>query len=741
MAQPSTFVVEIEFTAGVWTDVSAYLIYSEGVTIQRGRVSVLDAPQISTLSLALRGNDGRFTPGYNGGPYFPNVVPNKRIRVTVAGSVRFLGYIDRWEPRYPGGGQSDIAVSVSATCRMRLMARRALQSTYAEQARALSSSASVWPLDEAIGQVDNNALADVLGQREPVNVWTPKSYYGSATRGVDTGVTYSPKGLDIVPQGPLPSSSLWSGKSLRLPVMPAATAWTLAWWVKPYRIDGGTANYFSGNAYDPGFGTGAAAYDYMLNYQGGSWSVQHTAGGAHSAYLPLSLTGGTAYTPTAGTWMHIALTFDSSGGGRCEAFVNGVSVGSTIGPFSSTASPYRPNIGGARNESAWYGTTLATTVGYSPGNPGGTYTGVAYIPAAVSAADALALYNAGWNGFDGEGALARAQRLASYAGTTVPAGDADTLACGPLDTEGSDVVTLGQDLSLSAVGAFYCEPDGDLTWHNSRDRRASLTPAATFSNEADTDGGTFALPISEEMFANTITVTMQGGPSYTVRDAASVAAIGVVSLEATYNLSTIDQARDRAGWYEAAYGVPAPRISSLTVDMLTSSTAGIYTTVHALDLDSRIRITGLPVYGPASQVDAIIEGVTEYYATDAARVTFDCSPADVPGTVMIADNSGPYAAAYDLAARLDGDGTQTLNGAVTAVATSISVNVPSVAFTQTDVPFDIELDGERLTVTAAAAPSAGTQTLTVTRGVDGTNAVAHTGGTAVYLARNLSLGL
>ena len=76
---------------------------------------------------------------------------------------------------------------------------------------------------------------------------------------------------------------------------------------------------------------------------------------------------------------------------------------------------------------------------------------------------------------------------------------------------------------------------------------------------------------------------------------------------------------------------------------------------------------------------------------------------------------------------------------------------PDPNFTTTDTPFELDIlgtghtgtgppRGERVTVTAAAAVSGGNQVLTVTRGTDGTPAVAHSSGERVGIAHNIALG-
>jgi hypothetical protein len=79
-----------------------------------------------------------------------------------------------------------------------------------------------------------------------------------------------------------------------------------------------------------------------------------------------------------------------------------------------------------------------------------------------------------------------------------------------------------------------------------------------------------------------------------------------------------------------------------------------------------------------------------------------------------------------------GTNTTTLASNIGSAATSLTVALTGAAFSTTAVPYDIVIDGERMTVTAAAAPTS-SQVLTVTRGVAPTVAVLHKAGASVNI--------
>jgi hypothetical protein len=89
--------VEVEFTAGVWTDVSADVDLSAGINIRYGRTSEFSDPSTATCDLQLANHLGRYTPfsqlladGVTVHPYYPNVVPRKRVRVAFTDMVPTL---------------------------------------------------------------------------------------------------------------------------------------------------------------------------------------------------------------------------------------------------------------------------------------------------------------------------------------------------------------------------------------------------------------------------------------------------------------------------------------------------------------------------------------------------------------------------------------------------------------------------------------------------------------------------
>jgi hypothetical protein len=145
-----------------WTDVtsSAY-----STTIQRGKNQALARYNAGTLSVVLDNQTAQFDPtipaGTSGYPYAGQIIPGKRVRVTVGTELQFLGVVQDWDLDYPLGGIA--TASLRAADAFVQLANRTLEAdTFTT---ALSSS----------------MLTSVLDQ--------PEVAFDSAYRDIQTGVT------------------------------------------------------------------------------------------------------------------------------------------------------------------------------------------------------------------------------------------------------------------------------------------------------------------------------------------------------------------------------------------------------------------------------------------------------------------------------------------------------------------------------------------------------------------------
>lgn len=101
-------IVEIAFSTNptsdvpVWTDVTEFV---QSFSTRRGRQQELDVIEPGTASLVLDNDDRRFDPMNTASPYYPNILPVRRLRIrAVWNNVLydvFSGYINGWPQEYP----------------------------------------------------------------------------------------------------------------------------------------------------------------------------------------------------------------------------------------------------------------------------------------------------------------------------------------------------------------------------------------------------------------------------------------------------------------------------------------------------------------------------------------------------------------------------------------------------------------------------------------------------------------
>jgi hypothetical protein len=191
---------------GTFTDISAYIYLRDAITIDGGRQDEAGTPSPATLTLTLNNRDGRFTPNYTGGAYYPNLVRDTQIRLTVTYQTstgnfyqgyRFWGKVPSWPPLADISGR-DIYVSITASGPLRQVRQfggkgSALARYYASLTGSFAPIA-YWPCEEdsfstLIGPgVDGGQVMTVT---TGAPVWNAKSdFNGSAPIGVLNNSTW-----------------------------------------------------------------------------------------------------------------------------------------------------------------------------------------------------------------------------------------------------------------------------------------------------------------------------------------------------------------------------------------------------------------------------------------------------------------------------------------------------------------------------------------------------------------------
>lgn len=156
------------------------------------------------------------------------------------------------------------------------------------------------------------------------------------------------------------------------------------------------------------------------------------------------------------------------------------------------------------------------------------------------------------------------------------------------------------------------------------------------------------------------------------------------------------------------------QISSVVVDAMTTPTDRS-ADLLGLQFGDRVRLTDLPsdVLGFDSW-DGWYIGAREVHNLEKHAFELFFTPV-LPDTAV-----------YDTD-RYMASGELLLDGAINSSVTSISVESSGALLSTTETPYTIQFDDEQMTVTAVSGASS-PQTVTVTRGVNGTTAASHSDG-------------
>lgn len=261
--------------------------------------------------------------------------------------------------------------------------------------------------------------------------------------------------------------------------------------------------------------------------------------------------------------------------------------------------------------------------------------------------------------------------------------------------------------------------------------RASLynqAPALTLDFSA---GGELAPPLEpatdDQATRNQITVERREGGEHRELDQGSIGQLGRYDTQVTLNVAGDGFLSNQAGWRLHLGTSDAERFPRVSVDL--DAAPSLSAAVAAIRPGDRLDLANLPATLAADgDVSLMVLGWSETIESHHRVLTLNCAPYD-PWQVAVADTD-----------RADSGGT-TLNEALDTTETGVDVAIATghPLWTTTGVPFDINIGGERMTVTAVTGASS-PQTFTVTRSVNGVTKT-HSSGTSVRLWKPATLAL
>jgi hypothetical protein len=694
---PTSTSIEIEFTSGVWTDVTSLVNVSEGaITRKVGRSTQLDQISAGSLSFTLDNPSGNFTPDNPLSTYYPNVIEGNRVRwkVTQGGVTytRFTGWVTQWLPVIEGFSASKIDVVCTDSL-------------------GHLSSRQMFGLPETEFRYDSPLVYYTLDH--PSDSYYVPFY--SAVGG--SSLVYKKAPIDG-------SLALSDGVGALYDDLTCPT-WTRGGTSKtsPYlvapRVNANALTSFSievvinivQQAAFPGDSYGILKFgDISLCYDDGGlgiFVIDKTAGAVRLDYAT-DLMDGNPHL--------ISITSSAS---ASKLYIDGVLVD------TGTALTTVP-VGRALDVGRAIVTTLFSIFDYY----NGTISHVAVYDTELSATT-VANHAKGVNAYYGETIKTSLDAVARWNGVSITHE-------GSGSTKIVDAVSTNDKKALDVL-SLLISGDGGVLYDNGSGLYARIGSALKSSTvelsldiEADLDGSvSLTRSITEDVAGATVSSYSQ---SATYVDAEQATNIGTYATSEAPNLQ-----------YNELLSIASNIVSVANNHRLSAGQAGIdlansnsnkYADTLTLLIGDRIRLTNLisAQFG-RTYLDAYVQGWSESLSSQGYKFVFDLDAADTPSEAKFDDSTyGRFA---------EDAGSLTLTSTVSSSATSLSVTSTGLPLTTLagSYPLDLDLNGERVTVSSAPVSSTSPQTVTVTRGVAPSVARSHTAGEtiSVYMSGKFAL--
>jgi hypothetical protein len=228
------------------------------------------------------------------------------------------------------------------------------------------------------------------------------------------------------------------------------------------------------------------------------------------------------------------------------------------------------------------------------------------------------------------------------------------------------------------------------------------------------------VPVDDDQYTrNDITVSRPRGSSYRLTKTEGrlsvnppPSGVGIYDDAPSVNVGSDADLPDQAGWRLLLGTVDEARFPRISVNLAHStftSNPTLRNQVLAVRPGDRITISNPPDWLPPETISQIVIGFSETIDNFEHRITFNCVP-ESPYRVGVLDSTTQ--------GRLDTGGSFLTDGASSSdTSFRVSTSVGPV-WTTTDVPFDVMVAGERITVTAVSGATS-PQTFTGTRSVNG----------------------
>lgn len=614
-----------------WLDITQYVrTAGDRIQITYGRSDELSQISPASCTLKLDNADHRWLPGNTSSPLYPMVRKGTRVRVSVTANAttfrRHLGYISDVQPDLVADLGLDQTVSVTTVDRLgRFGAMPALQSPLYQEVLANQSSGllAYYPItDDAAATRSEDATGQrhALLRQRGLRVSSPPTpmSQGSLTYAAGDGPPHGGGTAPLWVPRASTTTRYESGYYLRSDdsgnPYTAATGETITLqaWVHPQEMFDHEVNYQEILvALDSPGGTGAPASDPVLILYHTRTATEPPDHGVRvfvQAYpwnqVPFDLFNVLPINQLS--LVAVKLTLGSTS--TVKVWINGTEYSGTmptnVGTYPGSVSWSRLVVGA----NAFSGSVSHVQV----------YKGTSYTLAKHQSQAVV-----GRAGLEGQTTSARINTAATYAGLTAPelsleSGQSTMGATSWLTATPYDAM---HEAEQAEGGVLYARGDGVLVFH-SRGHRRNDDGAVTSIPKAWLSGD---LDIRADDPINDATVSRSGGSTARSVDTASVAAYGTYATSQSIAVASDSELAYRAGWLTYAYAQPRVRAPQVSLD-LTWRSAAERATVLALDISSRIALTGLPSTFPPDVSALYVEGWAEEIGVTGHRIVLNCSP-------------------------------------------------------------------------------------------------------------------
>jgi len=664
-----------------WTDITAYVRFNDGISVTDGRRDFAGRTGPGTGGMRLDNRDGRFARRNPLSPYFGLLSKNTPIWATVdAGTgakTRMQQFVNEWPVRWDKSAR-DSTVPIATAGILRRLSQGARFKSALRRAVLGSGPAAYWPLED---ESDSTQAAPGISRGLPLAV----------TGSVEFGATIYPAGatgaVDLSTSGARLSGSTGLAAGV-------STQWELECLV----------------AFSP-FPTG--------NPVGNRYTVLQveTPGGTYPAWgvvlindipTPTTYNLGIYYTDTAGT---VAADYSNSGpmvAGQVYHFrMSLTQAGSNIA-FSIYIDGVLQLAHSFLTGTLYAPTFITLNASAGSADPESKPACMSHVAIWTTNRTAPVSYLAA-DGYVGELATTRLARVCGEEGIAYLATSSSTVAMGaqPLAT----ALEILRECEDAEGGTLY-EVNWGLGYQSTLDRYN-----APVAMTVDFDLGQVAEPPEpaddDQRTRNRWTVNRSFGSEYTAEKTTGPMGTGpegpgLYDDQATVNVATDNQLPAQAGWRLHLGTVDEDRWPQ--IDLNFARAPALIDTWTALTYGSRVNFIHPPDDGPPDTIDAFIEGRFERWDTVVWRATLNTSPASPYDVYVVGDTTGNRG-------RVDA-ANSTLAADATSSDTTISVASPGALWRTGAVSFDINVAGERMTVTNISGGSS-PQTFTVTRSVNG----------------------